>query len=224
MKRAKAQLRTTGTPPLGQPAGVPFRVRYSKETPTPNRPYMDIIEFFEQSAGKWFSQRTSHYMAPPQLETGTTDLWTDILAPSDPEVIKLCRQYRIEPSLALSGARVKWNGTVGAKQLKQVGSTVLVPIPSPDSPNTGKLLQQTLTLNAPVAGRYIMGSDDCLTLIIETPDLYSEERLWFESPNFRLRTSTVKRPSGVSVASFCSEIRMGGAQPPAKTAASAQQA
>ncbi|MCU0517003.1 MAG: phycobiliprotein lyase [Oscillatoria sp. Prado101] len=185
---------------------------------------MDITEFFQQSAGKWFSQRTSHYMAPPQLETGTTDLWIDILPLSDPEVIKLCRQYRIEPSIALPGARVKWNGTVGVKQRKQVGSTVIVPIPSPDSPSTGKLLQQTLTLNAPVAGRYIMGSDGCLTLITETPDLYSEERLWFESPNLRLRTSTVKRPNGVSVASFCSEIRMGGAQPPAQTAASAQQA
>jgi len=55
-----------------------------------------------------------------------------------------------------------------------------------------------------------MGDDDALTLMGESETLYSEERLWFASPNLRLRTSTIKQLDGFSTASFCSEIRMGG--------------
>jgi hypothetical protein len=44
--------------------------------------------------------------------------------------------------------------------------------------------------------------------------MYSEERLWFASPNLRLRTSILKRFGGFSMASLSSEIRMGvGAAP-----------
>jgi len=67
---------------------------------------------------------------------------------------------------------------------------------------------------APVAGRYVMGNDDALVLITEYESMYSEERLWFASPNLRLRTSVLKRFGGFSMASFCSEIRMGTSTPP----------
>lgn len=177
---------------------------------------MDIIEFFQQSAGKWFSQRSNHYLANPHLEAGKTDLWIEILASSDPAVIELCEQYRIEPSTALLGLHVKWDGTVGADQRKQAGSTVLVPIANPQNPKTGQLLQKTANQDSPVTGRYILGNDDALTLITESPTMSVEERLWFESPNLRLRTSTIKRSDGFSLASFCSEIRMGVTQPAAK--------
>jgi hypothetical protein len=58
-----------------------------------------------------------------------------------------------------------------------------------------------------ISGRYITGSDDVLTLITESEDLYAEERLWYLIPNLRLRTSVVKRANGFTLASFCSEIR-----------------
>ncbi|MFS8836524.1 phycobiliprotein lyase, partial [Synechococcus sp. WC101] len=41
----------------------------------------------------------------------------------------------------------------------------------------------------------------------------SEERIWFASPNLRLRASTVKRFGGFSMASFCSEVRKLSASP-----------
>jgi hypothetical protein len=53
--------------------------------------------------------------------------------------------------------------------------------------------------------------------------MYSEERLWFASPNLRLRTSILKRFGGFSMASFCSEIRMGGVQPQENASAAANQ-
>jgi len=178
---------------------------------------MDIQEFFHLSAGKWFSQRTSHHLAFKQAESGKSDITIEMLSQSDPEVIKLCEQYNVDPSLAWGAARVSWNGTMEWDEEKHTGSTVMVPIPDPDKPNEGKLLRDVgYAEKASVAGRYIMGSDDAFTLITEYETMYSEERIWFASPNLRLRTSILKRFGGFSMASFCSEIRMGGTQPPAK--------
>lgn len=179
---------------------------------------MDITEFFQQSSGKWFSQRTSHHLAFKQTEGGKSDIKIEMLPKDDPEVIKLCQQYEVDPTLALCGARVTWDGSMEWDEEKHTGSTVLVPIADPEKPNEGKLLRESgYAEKAPVAGRYIMGIDDALTLITEYETMYSEERLWFASPNLRLRTSILKRFGGFSMATFCSEIRMGGAQPAAQS-------
>jgi hypothetical protein len=174
---------------------------------------MDITEFFQQSSGKWFSQRTSHHLAFKQSESGKSDIVIEMMAKDDPAVVQLCQQYEVDPALALCGARVTWNGTMEWDEEKHTGSTVLVPIADPEKPNEGKLLRdQGYAEKASVAGRYVMGDDQALTLITEYETMYSEERLWFASPNLRLRTSILKRFGGFSMASFCSEIRMGVTQ------------
>lgn len=176
---------------------------------------MDIKEFFEQSAGRWFSQRTSHHLAFKQAENGKSDITIEMIAADAPEVVELCQQYEVDPSLALCGARVTWDGTMEWDEEKHQGSTVLVPIADPNKPNEGKLLREMgYAEKAPVAGRYIMGDDQALILITEYETMYSEERLWFASPNLRLRTSILKRFGGFSMASLCSEIRMGVTKPP----------
>jgi hypothetical protein len=107
---------------------------------------------------------------------------------------------------------------------KHTGSTVLVTVPDPDKPNEGKLLREMgYAEKTPVAGRYIMGSDQALTLITEYETMSSEERLWFASPNLRMRVSILKRFGGFSMASFTSEIRIGGGQS-AKTASASNTA
>ncbi|MBW4489594.1 MAG: phycobiliprotein lyase [Trichocoleus desertorum ATA4-8-CV12] len=180
---------------------------------------MNIADFFQQSAGKWFSQRTSHHLAFKQSESGKSDIVIEMLPSNNPEVVKLCEQYEIDPGLALCGARVTWNGTMEWDEEKHTGSTVLVPIADLENPKEGKLLREMgYAEKAPVAGRYRMGDDEALTLITEYESMYSEERLWFASPNLRLRTSILKRFGGFSMATFCSEIRMGGTQPQAQTA------
>jgi hypothetical protein len=66
-----------------------------------------------------------------------------------------------------------------------------------------------------------LGSDDALTLITEYETMSSEERLWFASPNLRMRVSVLKRYGGFSMASFTSEIRTGGLKPTAETTSEA---
>ena len=183
---------------------------------------MDIQEFFQMSAGKWFSQRTSHHLAFKQAESGKSDIKIEMLSAEDPEVIKLCEQYEVDPALAWGGARVSWDGTMEWDQEKHAGSSVLVPIPDPEKPNEGQLLRDMgYAEKASVAGRYVIGSDDSFTLITEYETMYSEERIWFASENLRLRASILKRFGGFSMASFCSEIRMGVTKPQEKATDSA---
>ena len=186
---------------------------------------MDIIEFFEQSAGKWFSQRTLHNLTSGQLQAGKSELKIEILLASDPAVIKLCSEHAISPDSApLPGVRITWNA-IADKNPKN-GSTVLVPVPDSDNPKVGKLLQSggaapkngLAKLRPGIASSYTISEDDVLTLIAQAEDFYAEERLWYLMPNLRIRTSVVKRSSGTTVASFCSEIRMGVTQPAAQTA------
>lgn len=176
---------------------------------------MDIKEFFEQSAGRWFSQRTSHHLAFKQAENGKSNITIEMIAADAPEVVQLCQQYEVDPDSAICGARVTWDGTMDWDEEKHQGSTVLVPVADSDKPNEGKLLREMgYAEKAPVAGRYIMGDDQALTLITDYETMYSEERLWFASPNLRLRTSILKRFGGFSMASMSSEIRMGVTKPP----------
>ncbi len=178
---------------------------------------MDIVEFFQQSEGRWFSQRTSHHLAFQQLESGKSDIIVNLLAKTDQAVVQLCEQYQLAPSLALCGAQITWNGTMEWDKEKRSYSTLLVPIADPVQPNQGQLLRQSNQKDEKLfVGRYLVGRDEALTLITESDDLYFEERLWFASPNLRLRTHLLKRRDGFSTASFCSEIRMGVTKPPSE--------
>jgi hypothetical protein len=94
---------------------------------------------------------------------------------------------------------------------KHTGSTVLATVPDIHNPKEGKLLREMgYAEKAPVAGSYKMDDDGALTLTTEYETMWSEERLWFASPNLRMRVSILKRFGGFSMASFTSEIRTGG--------------
>ncbi len=169
---------------------------------------MDIKEFLELSTGNWFSQRTSYNLEREKFENNKSEITIEMLSQDHPEVVKLCEQHKINPNVSLGGIKASWDNSVDWGKAKQKGSTLVIPIPDADRPQVGKLLQAMGNLQKTlIAGRYIMGDDRALTLIVEQGITYSEERLWFASPNLRLRTSIVKHAGGFSTTSFYSEIR-----------------
>jgi len=181
---------------------------------------MDITEFLQQSAGKWISQRTSHQFAVQQTGSSKSNIVVEMLPQDDPTIVKLCQQHNIDPEQALCGTRITWDGMTEQDGEKQADSTLLVPIANIGNPREGKLLCELGSAQkTPISGRYLMGEDDALTLVTESETMSSEERLWFASPNLRLRTSTLKRSGDFSMATFSSEIRMGGVQPPVSSTA-----
>ncbi len=177
---------------------------------------MNVREFFELSVGKWFSQKTSQHLTLKQSEHGKSDLVIDILPADNPQVLQLCQHAGVEPSSIWGGIRYTWKGTISWDTPAQnaanpTGESIAIAIPDSPTANTGKFLHITSgnTLPPQVAS-YALGDDDALTFVTTTAQVRAEERVWFESNNVRLRTTIVTQTSGDSLASFYSEIRMGG--------------
>lgn len=172
---------------------------------------MDATKFFELSAGKWRSQRTTHHLPFRRSETGESEINVDSLSADHPKVIEICQLHEIDPSLAAGGALVSWQGTMAWDKTDEnhQDSTVMVLVPEPGNPQKGKLLREKGYAEiVPVAGLYQMDDDDGMVLITEYETMSSQERFSFVSPDLRMRTSLVKRFGGFSTASLCIESRV----------------
>ncbi|WP_404791292.1 phycobiliprotein lyase [Altericista sp. CCNU0014] len=173
---------------------------------------MEVVDFFERSAGRWRSQRTTHHLAFRRAEVGDSEISVIALAASDPEVRELCQFHNVDPDLAVCGSRVAWQGTMGWDRDSEgghEGKTVFAIVPDRDEPSRGRLLRERGYAEImPVVGRYHLDAEGGLNLTTEYETMSSIERFWFATPTLRLRTSTVKRFGGFSTASFCSEARL----------------
>jgi hypothetical protein len=164
---------------------------------------MTIQEFFALSAGKWFSQRTSHLLADRQSEQQKSEIVIEVLGADRPESIALCQQQGIAPTW---GVRVIGTGLPDWNASKNVqpknSEAFLVPVPETDrlfcSLSNGELL----------TGTFAVAADDSVSLLLEGMNFSIDERIWFASPNLRMRTTVHKGADGLQLASFCSEIKM----------------
>ena len=169
---------------------------------------MNIEEFLQLCAGKWFAQRTSYYLEQGKEESSKSEITIEILGQEHPEVVKICEKHRLDPRTTLGGKKASWENSGDLGKPKQIGSTTIILVPDVDNQDTGKLLRLSSKLPASLSwGRYILGKDEALTLTVVQGESYSEERLWFASPNLRFRTSLIKYGENFSATSFYSEIR-----------------
>lgn len=172
----------------------------------------DAVEFFELSAGKWRSQRTTHHLPFRRSETGDSEINVETLPIDHPKVIEICQLHDTDPSLAIGGAYVTWHGSMSwdrEGEESHEGSTVFVLVPDAENPQQGKLLRERGYAEiVPVVGRYEIDCEGALVLTTDYETMSSVERFWFISPNLRVRSSTVKRFGGFSTASFCTEFRV----------------
>jgi hypothetical protein len=172
---------------------------------------MDAMEFFKLSTGKWRSQRTTHHLAFKRAESGDSEIYVEALTCEHPKVAEICQLHEVDQALAIGGAFVSWDGSMGWDRSDEnhEGSTVFVLIPDADDVRRGRLLRERGYAEiVPVVGRYHMDDEDGLVLTTEYETMSSIERFWFVSPTLRLRSSTVKRFGGFSTATFCTEARI----------------
>ncbi len=171
---------------------------------------MDALKFFQNSSGKWRSQRTTHHLAFRRAEIGNSDIYVEALESNNPKIIEICQMHEVDPSLAMGGAFVSWDGSMAwdKEDENHSGNTIFALIPEPDNPREGTLLRERGYAEiVPIAGRYYLDADDALVLITEYDTMSTIERFWFVNPNLRLRTSTVQRFGGFNTATFCAEMR-----------------
>lgn len=171
---------------------------------------MDGLQFFQQSAGKWQSQRTTHHLPFRRAETGSSQITVETLTETDPKIVEICQMHSFKPELSVGGSYVTWDGAMqwDKEDENHQGETVFALIPETDNPRQGKLLRERGYAEiVPVAGEYYLDHDDALVLTTEYETMAINERFWFITENIRLRVSTVTRFGGFSTATFCIEVR-----------------
>lgn len=171
----------------------------------------DAVHFFQLSAGKWQSQRTTHHLAFRRAETGNSSIYVEALAADHPKIVEICQLHEREPNLAIGGAFVSWNGSMAwdKDDENHEGTTVFALVPDDKEGRKGELLRDRGYAEiVSVVGKYEMDSEDGLVLITEYETMSIIERFWFVNPNLRLRSSTVKRFGGFNTATFCAEARL----------------
>lgn len=171
---------------------------------------MDAMEFFQQSAGQWRSQRTTHHLAFRRAEVGSSEIYVEALERDHPKVIAICEMHQVDPSQVIGGAFVSWDGSMAwdKEDENHQGTTVFALIPDKEDPRRGMLLRERGYAEiVPVAGHYHMDEENGLVLITEYETMSTIERFWFINADLRLRTSTVQRFGGFNTATFCTEIR-----------------
>lgn len=172
---------------------------------------MNIEEFVEHSLGKWRSQRSAHHLAFHHFEEVTSEIEIKSLAHDDQKVIELCKVNQVDPHLIASPFYMSWQGESDWDEDEVLsGSTVLVPVPDTENPARGKLLrEQGYAESVPAVGYYQLVEDGSFILTTKYERAAAEEKIWFATPNLRLRVSLIKTGDGkgVTTASFSSEIR-----------------
>jgi hypothetical protein len=169
---------------------------------------MNIVEFFDHSVGKWFSQRTSYQLAQKEQwhQSDKTDVFMSLLPRQEPELARIVQASKLDPAQVQAVLKVEWQQT----PMKKAGTSFMIAIANTPDDTEGLLLRSIMAPGqSPVLGRYQLNGDESIVLISEAGNFYVEERIWFAAPNLRLRTSLMRNgPEGFENSSFYSEIRM----------------
>ena len=83
---------------------------------------MDIQEFINLCAGKWFSQRTSYQLAAQKVANNKAEITIDLLAADAADVVQLCLENNCQSQASLGGWKATWDNSVDYGQPKKIGS------------------------------------------------------------------------------------------------------
>lgn len=176
---------------------------------------MDIVQFVDQSMGRWQSQRTAHHLTFRHSEEVQSTIDIETVEREHPDVVSLCEVYGVAIADITTPFRMTWEGESDwdedeDEQQILAGTTILIPVPDKDDPRKGKLLRdQGYAETVAAAGEYHFTDDNTFVLTTSYDRAAAEEKIWFVNPNLRFRVSMIKTSSGTGVltASFASEIR-----------------
>lgn len=169
---------------------------------------MIVEDFFQRSIGDWRSQRSSHNLAWTQFEQITSEIVIRKLDKQDVDVIKLCERNQIAVSDIMFCFKMSWEGESDWDDEISEGESVMAVIK--DGDDYGRLLRSVgYAETVPAIGKWEMSNEGVFMLNTFYGAAAAEERIWFATPDLRLRVSQIRTSSGrgVVTASFSSEIR-----------------
>lgn len=169
---------------------------------------MGVEDFFARSVGEWRSQRSSHNLAWTQFEQITSAISITRLEVTDAEVVELCEANKADPSDIVFSIKMAWEGESDWDDEVSEGESVMSVLK--DGERHGRLLRSLgYAETIPAVGTWEMTADGVFVLNTLYDAAGAEERIWFATPDLRLRVSQIRTSSGKGVltASFSSEIR-----------------
>lgn len=173
---------------------------------------MDIQEFWQLSLGRWFVQRTTHNFVTQQSVLRTGELSLESLNIGESRAVQVCHEANVDIAHAYAGIAVTWKEATLGHPISPPHTSILIA-----AAHGGR--QLLLRARPLLVSRCDLGTDHVLTLTPSASEQQSSvERVWFASPNLRLRTTTIQSGECCLLSSFCSEVRLGVTSAPTRVA------
>ncbi len=169
---------------------------------------MTMADFFEASRGTWLNRRSIHPLDHQDDEAADSNLVIEPFAADDHAVEKVCRTLNMSSSKATGGARFWWESNLKHGVRNEDYAAVVVDIPSDDDNLHGLLVRDVgYVEKQPVLSTYQFAEDGVLTITTRYDTNVGIERCWFVTDQVRMRVSSVQYMGGVSMTTYCTELR-----------------
>ena len=169
---------------------------------------MTMADFFEASRGTWLNRRSIHHLDHQDDEAADSNLVIEPFAADDHAVEKVCRTLNMSSSKATGGARFWWESNLKHGVRNEDYAAVVVDIPSDDDNLHGLLVRDVgYVEKQPVLSTYQFAEDGLLTITTRYDTNVGIERCWFVTDQVRMRVSSVQYMGGVSMTTYCTELR-----------------
>ena len=169
---------------------------------------MTMTDFFEASRGTWLNRRSIHHLDHQDDEAADSNLVIEPFSATDPAVEKVCKALNMSPVKATGGARFWWESNLKQGVRNDDYAAVVVDLPSTDNLRKGLLVRDVgFVEKQPVLSTYQCSDDGVLPITTRYDTNVGTERCWFVTDQVRMRVSSVQYMEGVSMTTYCTELR-----------------
>lgn len=167
-----------------------------------------MAQFLEASRGTWLTRRAVHHLDHQDDEFGDSNLMIEPFCALDPAVEKICGVLGIDPGLAAGGARFWWESNLKPMTRTEDQAALLIDIPLAGDPSQGFLVRDKgYVEKQPVLSQYAFSPDGVMSITTRYDSNVGTERCWFVTDQVRMRVSSVQCLDGVSMTTYCTELR-----------------
>ena len=167
-----------------------------------------MAEFLAASRGTWLNRRAIHHLDHQDDEAADSNLVIEPFDAHDPAVSKVCQALQVDTARAAGGGRFWWESNLKKSVRNDDYAAVIVDVPQADDPSQGFLLRDVgYVEKKSVISTYAFAQDGVLTITTRYDTNVGQERCWFVTDQVRMRVSSVQCLNGVSMTTYCTELR-----------------
>ena len=167
-----------------------------------------MAQFLAASRGVWLTRRAVHHLDHQDDEFGDSNLVIEPFHAEDPIVMQICQNLDIDHNQAVGGARFWWESNLKPLERTDDQAAVLIDIPLPGDQTQGFLVRDKgYVEKQPVLSQYTFSADGIMTVTTRYDSNVGIERCWFVTDQVRMRVSSVQFMDGVSMTTYCTELR-----------------